>query len=116
MNAASISVTKQFGFGLNVLGQSSREKSVRIGQGRHSNWQWHLDEVFVKINSERFYLWRAVDHEGEVRECSRNLPVITPRYTTTSIMKDLFKTDRLISKNAVPLSRSGFKSALHRFV
>ena len=27
-----------------------------------------------------------------------------------------FKTDRLISKNAVPLSRSGFKSALHRFV
>ena len=33
MNAASISVTKQFGFGLNVLGQSSREKSVRIGQG-----------------------------------------------------------------------------------
>ena len=29
---------------------------------RHSNWQWHLDEVFVKINGERFYLWRAVDH------------------------------------------------------
>ena len=24
--------------------------------GQHSNWQWHLDEVFVKINSERFYL------------------------------------------------------------
>ena len=34
----------------------------------HSNWQWHLDEVFVKINGERFYLWRAVDHEGEVLE------------------------------------------------
>jgi putative transposase len=28
-----------------------------------------LDEVFVKINGERFYLWRAVDHEGEVLEC-----------------------------------------------
>ena len=37
--------------------------------GHHSNWQWHLDEVFVKINGERFYLWRAVDHEGEVLEC-----------------------------------------------
>ena len=37
--------------------------------GQHSNWQWHLDEVFVKINGERFYLWRAVDHEGEVLEC-----------------------------------------------
>ena len=34
----------------------------------HSNWQWHLDEVFVKINGETYYLWRAVDHEGEVLE------------------------------------------------
>jgi putative transposase len=31
-------------------------------------WRWHLDEVFVKINGERHYLWRAVDHEGEVLE------------------------------------------------
>ena len=34
----------------------------------HSNWKWHLDEVFVKINGETHYLWRAVDHEGEVLE------------------------------------------------
>jgi putative transposase len=33
-----------------------------------SNWKWHLDEVFVKINGETHYLWRAVDHEGEVLE------------------------------------------------
>ena len=33
-----------------------------------SNWKWHLYEVFVKINGERHYLWRAVDHEGEVLE------------------------------------------------
>ena len=33
-----------------------------------SNWKWHLDEVFVKINGEIHYLWRAVDHEGEVLE------------------------------------------------
>ena len=26
-----------------------------------SEWRWHLDEVFVKINGERHYLWRAVD-------------------------------------------------------
>ena len=32
------------------------------------NWRWHLDEVFVKINGETHYLWRAVDHEGEVLE------------------------------------------------
>ena len=166
--------------------------------GQHSNWQWHLDEVFVKINGERFYLWRAVDHEGEVLECyvtkrrnkaaakkflikamrkhgspkiittdklpsygaafreigvagqadyveagpttdvkthtyrfdgeseqcsylkqqprSRGLSVITVKYTTTSIMKDIFKTDKLISKNAQLLLRSGSKSALHRFM
>ena len=33
-----------------------------------SRWQRHLDEVFVKINGERHYLWRAIDYEGEVLE------------------------------------------------
>ena len=27
---------------------------------------WHLDEVFIKINGERKYLWRAVDADGNV--------------------------------------------------
>ena len=36
-----------------------------------SNWRWHLDEVFVRINGETHYLWRAVDHEGE---CSKFSP------------------------------------------
>ena len=31
-------------------------------------WQWHLDEVFVKINGVTHHPWRAVDHEGEVLE------------------------------------------------
>jgi len=34
----------------------------------HTHWRWHLDEVFVKINGARHYLWRAVDHEGEALE------------------------------------------------
>ena len=38
------------------------------GMRAYSNWQWHLDEMFVKINGERHYLFRAVDHEGEVLE------------------------------------------------
>jgi IS1 family transposase len=28
--------------------------------------KWHLDEVFVKINGEQRYLWRAVDADGNV--------------------------------------------------
>ncbi len=31
-------------------------------------WRWHLDEMYVKLNGEMVYLWRAVDHEGEVLE------------------------------------------------
>jgi putative transposase len=31
-------------------------------------WKWHLDEVYVKINGEMHYLWRAVGQEGEVLE------------------------------------------------
>jgi putative transposase len=43
---------------------------IRRNRGRQygSRWQWHLDEMFVKINGESYYLWRAVDHEGEVLE------------------------------------------------
>jgi putative transposase len=40
----------------------------RVQSHSYSNWRWHLDEVFVKINGETHYLWRAVDHEGEVLE------------------------------------------------
>jgi putative transposase len=28
--------------------------------------QWHLDEMAVMIAGRQFWLWRAVDHEGEV--------------------------------------------------
>jgi putative transposase len=34
----------------------------------YTHWKWHLDEIYVKINGELHYLWRAVDHEGEVLE------------------------------------------------
>jgi putative transposase len=44
-----------------------RRKRVDRMRGR-KHWRWHLDEVFVKINGVTHYLWRAVDHEGEVLE------------------------------------------------
>ena len=40
----------------------------RIEGMKSSRWRWHLDEMFVTINGEMHYLWRAVDHEGEVLE------------------------------------------------
>jgi len=54
-----------------------------------SQWCWHLDELFVKINGERHYLWRAVDHEGEVLEA-----VVTKRRNKKAALKFLRKLMR----------------------
>jgi transposase-like protein len=38
-----------------------------LRRGRpHPSQRWHLDEMVVRIAGERMYLWRAVDHEGQV--------------------------------------------------
>jgi len=42
-----------------------RQRVSRMHGFRHRCW--HLDEIYVK-NGEMGYLWRAVDHEGEVLE------------------------------------------------
>ena len=71
-------------FGLKFV-QGNRKNRA----GQHSNWKWHLDEVFVKINGERFYLWHPVDHEGEVLEC-----FVTKRRNKAAAKKFLIKTMR----------------------
>ncbi len=43
-------------------------RKQRVRHRSYSLWRWHLDEVFVRIKGETHYLWRAVDHEGEVLE------------------------------------------------
>ena len=53
------------GFGL-LFAAEIRKR--RVHSRSYSQWRRHLDEVFVKINGERYYLWRALDHEGEVLE------------------------------------------------
>ena len=47
---------------------AAETRKRRIHHHSYSPWRWHLDEVFVRINGETHYLWRAVDHEGEVLE------------------------------------------------
>ena len=53
-------------FGPMFASDIRRQPISRMRGFRH--WRWHLDEMFVKINGETHYLWRAVDHEGEVLE------------------------------------------------
>jgi len=69
---------------------ASEIRRNRISRMRsHSNWQWHLDEVFVKINGETHYLWRAVDHDGEVLES-----YVTKRRDRKAALKFLRKSMR----------------------
>jgi putative transposase len=44
-----------------------RRQRVRSMQG-FRYWRWHLDEMYVKLNGKMVYLWRAVNHEGEILE------------------------------------------------
>jgi putative transposase len=46
------------------FGQSSANQ-LRRRRPRPGD-KWHLDEVFLTINKERHYLWRAVDQDGNV--------------------------------------------------
>jgi putative transposase len=57
-------------FGTYFAHKIRKRRSERMRQS--PQWQWHLDEVFVKIRGKTHYLWRAVDHEGEVLESFRD--------------------------------------------
>src|SRR6266480_3490852 len=61
--------------GLEVSYETVRRWVLKFGPGIARNLRrcrprpsdrWHLDEMVVRIAGKRLYLWRAVDHEGEV--------------------------------------------------
>ena len=90
MNVGSISATRRYVPGGTGSGRCSRPKLGRSRVVAHRNWtqwRWHLDEVFVRINGETYYLWRAVDHEGEVLEA-----FVTKRRDRNSALRFLRKT------------------------
>ncbi len=69
-----------------MFGAEIRRKRVERMRSL-THWQWHLDEVFIKINGERHDPWRAVDHEGEVLES-----YVTKRRDRKAALKFLKKT------------------------
>src|SRR5271163_106710 len=72
-----------------------RKRRVARMRG-YPQWRWHLDEVFVKVNGKLCYLWRAVDHEGEVLEA-----VVTARRDKGAALKLL---KRIMKKYGQPRS------------
>ncbi len=87
---------------------ASEIRKRRISGMKSRKWRWHMDEMFVKINGEMHYLWRAVDHESEVLES-----FVTKRRDKKAALKFIKKamrkhgqsekivTDRLRSYGAV---------------
>ena len=82
-------------------------KKRRIQSGFGSKWRWHLDEVFVKVNGETHYLWRAVDHEGEVLDaiatrtrCRRSALKLLRKLMRRFPKPDVVVTDKLRSYGA----------------
>ena len=72
-------------FGPMFASEIRRKREERMRS--YSNWQWHLDEVFVKLNGETHYHWRVVDHEGEALET-----FVTKRRDRKAALKFLRKT------------------------
>ena len=72
-----------------------RKRRVAHMRG-YPQWRWHLDEAFVKVNGKLCYLWRAVDHEGEVLEA-----VVTAKRDKAAALKFL---ERIMKKYGRPLS------------
>src|ERR1700748_1434114 len=67
--------------------------------------RWHLDEMVVRIAGKRMYLWRAVDHEGEVldmlvqrrRDTRAALRLICKLLKKQGFVPKLLVTDKLRS-------------------
>jgi transposase-like protein len=82
----------------------------RLRQRRHRpSDRWHLDEMVVRIAGERMYLWRAVDHEGEV------LDMLVQRRRDTRaalrLMRKLFKKHGFVPKLVVTDKLRSYASA-----
>jgi putative transposase len=56
-----------------------RRRRSRLGD------KWHLDEVFIRVQGELRYLWRAVDQDGV------ELDILVQRRRDSAVAKRFFK-------------------------
>ncbi len=80
--------------GISVTYEAVRQWCLKFGQQfaneiRHRNGRpgdtWFMDEVFVTINGERHYLWRAVDQDGDV------LDILVQKHRDKRAAKQFFR-------------------------
>ena len=74
--------------------------------------RWHLDELVVRIAGKRMYLWRAVDHEGEVLDvlvqCRRD------SRAALRLMRKLLKKQGFVAKLLVTDKLRSYGSAFRQ--
>src|ERR1700755_621501 len=87
-------------------------RRLRRGRSRPSD-RWHLDEMVVRIAGKQMYLWRAVDHEGEV------LDMLVQRRRDTRaalrLMRKLLRKQGFAPKLLVTDKLRSYPSAFRRF-
>ena len=80
--------------GIEVTYETIREWCQKFGQqyanqlrrkGPYVGDKWHLDEVVVTLKKQQYYLWRAVDGEGNV------LDVLLQKHRDTKAAKRFFR-------------------------
>jgi transposase-like protein len=71
---------------------------------------WHLDEMVVRINGQRMYMWRAVDSEGEVLDVlvhkRRN------KAAALKLLRKLLKNQRFVPERIVTDGLASYRAAL----
>ena len=86
-------------------------RKLRQGRPRPSA-RWHLDEMVVRIAGKRMYLWRAVDHEGEI------LDMLVQRRRDTQpalrLMRKLLKKQGFAPKLLVTDKPGSYSSAFRQ--
>ena len=83
--------------------------NIRRRRGR-ADGVWHLDEMVVRINGKRMYMWRAVDKEGEVLDVlvqkRRN------KKAALKLMKKLLKNQGFVPDEFVTDGLPSYKTAM----
>ncbi len=83
---------------------------------------WHLDEMVIRIGGERFWLWRAVDHEGEIldmlvqrrRDTKAALRLMRKLIRKQGFAPEVMVTDTSSRRTAALAGPSAFAAAMSR--
>jgi putative transposase len=87
-----------------VFARRLRQHRPRAGS------QWHLDEMVVRIRGERMYLWRAVDHEGEILDML--VQRTRDRQAAAKLMRKLLKSQGCMPTVIVTDRHGSYAAAL----